>query len=336
VFAALDDPTSTADNAQDLGIYTDALAGDHVVAVLTSTTQASGTTFAAQAPYTWSFQPAMDTMQHMVADVVCRELSGHKASGSKQTKGEDRSFGVLVPNASANGGSFDSSVLSGELGRCHVSAPVREFDPGDASGVQALLAQEQRAGVTTLLPFAGPSTVAKVLMAAAEQDGYRPEWLMPGYSQQQSTDRWSAAPRAQLRALFGPASWTRPLPASSTPAAQALHEIAPGAQFTSAVQAVYDGLSLIAAGAQTAGPVLTPAAFAAGLETTNFANPGAGAAPSYQPTVNLADADHAMVDDFAQAWWNGNGFCLVGSGRRWTADSLPFSDPGYFSRAAGC
>jgi hypothetical protein len=336
VFAALDQPGAFQDAPPDLAVYVDTLADKKVVGVLTGSTQASTTALSAQAPYAWTYPPAMDTMQRMLAAADCRELSGHHASHSKQTRSRNRRFGVLVPAAKANNGrSFDASSLTAGFERCHVSAGIHEYDPADRLGVERVLADARREGVTTLIPFAGARVVAGALMGAAQRVGYSPEWLMPGLGQQRAVASWSRAPKEQIGSLFGVASWSR-ASADSTPAAQALHEVAPAVEFGVDDQAVYDGLALIAAGVQLAGPRLTPQAFADGLESATFANPGAGAAPEYQPSVGFQDVDHAMVDDFAQVWWNGTGFCMVGNGRRWTADQLPYDDPGFFNRDRGC
>lgn len=330
VFAALDDPTDTSANPPDRDVYLDSLASARVLGVLTGSTQVSTTALSAQAPYGWTYPPAMDSVQRTLSAAVCRELSGHHASASAQTRSQDRRFMALVPSG------LDVSALTSGLDRCHVAAPVRSYDATDRLGLEQLMADAKRDAVTTLMPFGGAGPVASALMGAAERVGYRPEWLIPGLDEQQPAALWQRAPRAQLAGLYGLASWPKPLATAQQPAAQALHELAPSASFSAADLRVYDGLALIAAGAQLAGARLTPEAFAAGLESTSFANPGAGTGPLFQPTVGFQDVDHSMVDDLAQVWWNGRGFCLVGSGQRWQADSLPYTDPGFFEASRGC
>lgn len=337
VFAALDVPGAANDALPDLGVYLDTLADVQVLGVLTGATQISTTAMSAQAPYVWSRQPAMDTTQRTLATAICRELSGGRAVHAEQTEGQTRRLAVLVPAANNNAGrTFDATSLVSALERCHLSVQVREYDAGDRPGLEQLLSDERRGSTTTLVPFGGASVVAGRLMAAAQRVDFRPEWLIPGLAHQQSASAWAEAPPEQVKTLFGIASWSPPLPAHSTPAAQALHEVAPSAEFGVEEQAMYDGLSLIAAGVQMAGPGLTAQSFADGLESTTFANPEAGAAPAYQARVGFADVDHSMVDDFAQFWWRGDQFCMIGAGRRWTADELPFSDPGFFDPSAGC
>lgn len=337
VFATLDDPVAQAGTIPHLDVYLDSLASARIVSVLTRSAQVSSTTLAAQAPYSWTYPPAMDTTQRTLATAVCRELSGHRAQHAKQTAGQTRRFAVLVPASRANSGhTLDTTAFAAGLDSCHVTAGVLEYDPADRRGIEARLSTARSQGVTTLIPFGSASVLAGTLMPAASRVGYRPEWLLPGLTQQQDLRSWGRAPAEQLRSLFGLAAWAKPLPESRTPAAQALHEIAPSARFDSTHQSVYDGLALLAAGVQLAGPRLTPHALADGLETTTFANPGAGRAPVYQARVGFEDVDHAMVDDVAHVWWREDRFCFVGNGVRRSADELPHSDPGYFHANRGC
>jgi hypothetical protein len=88
----------------------------------------------------------------------------------------------------------------------------------------------------------------------------------------------------------------------------------------------YTSLQIIAAGAQMAGPRLTPQTFADGLYSTEFPNPGAGAAPHYQAAVGFSAQEPWAVHDFA-LWRTdtskapdpaeGYPLCFVDMGRRW-------------------
>jgi len=328
VFATLDEPVPAVAEPQSLDVFLDTLAGAHVVGVLTRSTQVSSTALSAQAPYAWSVFPPIDTAQRTLGTAVCRELSGHRAQHSDETAGKTRRFAALVP---AGPGRPDVGSLASVFDRCHLEARVLEYDATDPGEVQQRLASAKADGVTTILPFAGGRVLAQTLLAAASRIGYHPEWVLPGLTQQRDLQ---GAPKDQ--AVFGLAAWQKPLPESSRVAAQALREVAPRARFDSTHQSVYDGLALLAAGFQLAGPGLTAQAFADGLETTTFANPGAGAAPSYQARVGFQDVDHTLVDDVAQVWWRGDRFCFVERGKRWSLDGLPFSDPGFFDASKGC
>ena len=336
LFAALDDPGAGA-ATPDLGVYLDTLAAKRVIGVLTSDAQLSTTALAAQAPFAWSRQPAMDTVQAVLATTVCRELTGHRARFSRQTSGQDRRFAVLVPASKANGGTaFDTDALQSGLDRCHVAARVIEYDPAAPDRIEATVAQAKRDGVTTFIPFGSARTLADAVMPAALRVGSRPEWLLPGLASQRSTQAWAQAPAAEREGLFGLATWAVGLSSGRLPAVQALNEVAPRATLDASGQAVYDGLTLLAAGIQLAGPHLTAESFAHGLETTAFANPGAGQAPDHQARVGFTDRDHAMLDDVAKVWWHDDSFCFVGGGRRWALDELDYADPGFFDLGKGC
>ncbi len=330
VFATLDDPVQRASDPQDLGVYLDGLASAQVAGVLTRSTQVSTTALSAEAPFAWSAYPALDSVQRALGTAVCRELSGHHASYSRQTASSTRRFAALVPSARANGGeSYDVGALTAALSSCHQSASVIEYDSGD---LESRLASAKLKGITTVLPFGGARTVAGTVLPAAQRVDFAPEWLLPGLTQQRDEQAWATAPASQRRALFGLATWER----TSNVARQALAEVAPSVRFDSTQQPVYDGLALIAAGAQLAGPRLTPQAFADGLESTAFANPGAGGPPAYQARVDFEDIDHTMRDDAGQVWWHDSGFCWIGHGKRWLTGDLPFSDPGFFNEGRGC
>ena len=328
VFAALDDPTAGDGSLPDLDVYLDTLSGAHVVSALTHSSTVSTTALAAQAPYSWTYPPPLDAVERTVGTAICRELSGHRASHAKQTSGQTRRFAVLVPDHS-----LSTEALSASMDQCHTSARVLEYDERSA---EAVLASARVDGVTTIVPLATARSVATVLMPAASGADFRPEWLLPGITQQQDARVWASAPDEQRGSLFGLASWPKLQPQSRVAAAQALHEVSPSARFDSTQQAMYDGLSLLAAGIQLAGPRLTAQAFADGLESTTFGNPGAGRAPSFQPVVGFQDVDHTMVDDVAQVWWRDDRFCFVGGGHRWSAGELPFADPGFFDESRGC
>lgn len=72
---------------------------------------------------------------------------------------------------------------------------------------------------------------------------------------------------------------------------------------STALMTIYRTLLLLTSGIQAAGPRLTPASFAAGLQKVRFANPGAGNARYYQARVAFGRGDFAMTDSLAVVWW---------------------------------
>ena len=56
-------------------------------------------------------------------------------------------------------------------------------------------------------------------------------------------------------------------------------EFTPSATTTAALERFYQGMAILAAGVQAAGPKLTPSSFERGLFGLKFANVGSGASP---------------------------------------------------------
>jgi hypothetical protein len=243
-----------------------------------------------------------------------------------------RRFGLLLPDAARAGGNdVDSGAVESALQSCHSEARVERVDATSPAAVSDALLRLKRAGVTTVLPYLTARTVAHVVMPAAEQVGFRPEWVLTGVDDSAAEAEWERAPADQVRSLFGLATWSPPRAAGARPAARA----AVGGLVD---ESAYEGLLVLASGIQLAGPALTPDTFAAGLSGTAFPGPGAGAAPLFTPAVGFDDGDHAMVDDVGLAWWQPAGarLCLVGGGTRWRFTATPASDPGLFDAAKGC
>jgi hypothetical protein len=233
----------------------------------------------------------------------------------------------LVPDARhAGGDDFDVQPLQDVLDGCHLEAQLERVDPTSPAAVEDALLRLKVGGVTTVVPYLGAAATARVVLPGAEEQAYRPEWLLPGTDDDPAESSWSTAPAKQLRALAGLASWQR---AVLSPARQ----VAGGG---TADESLYRALLVLASGIQLAGPGLTPDALHSGLSAASFPNPGAGGAPGFQARVGFDDLDHAMVDDVALARWQDRGFCLVAGGTRWVLGSLPRSDPGLLDPSKEC
>jgi hypothetical protein len=108
-------------------------------------------------------------------------------------------------------------------------------------------------------------------------------------------------PTSQTAHVFGVGMWNKQPSVTLEPWHQAAAASGIDSNATNG-RAFYQELLLLASGIQMAGPNLTPESFAAGLRATQFPNPGAGTAPSYQGTVGFQDGDVVMVDDYAAFW----------------------------------
>jgi hypothetical protein len=328
LFAVLLTPPPTAGPAVFPQQFLDRAAAAGIVTLLGRTTGASSTALSALSPHAWSYAPGLDVLQRAAGDVICELLAGRRATLSPEQSGKQRAFGILAPDAAhAGGDDLDLQTIVAALDGCHSSAQVERVDPTSATASEDALRRLKIAGVTTVVPYLRAELVARVLMPAAEEDGYRPEWVLSGIDDEAAESTWARAPSKQLRALFGLASWQ---PArSGTPASK----VVPGGD-----PVAYRSLLVLASGLQLAGPALTPETFEAGLSSTAFPNPGAGRAPLFQALVGFDDRDHAMVDDVALTRWRGSeqGFCLVGGGTRWTFGELPRNDPGLLDPKKEC
>jgi hypothetical protein len=328
LFAVLVTPPPTAGPAAFPQQFLDVAADHGIITLLARTTGASSTALSALSPHAWSYAPGLDVLEQAAGDVVCELMAGRKATLSPQQSGKARRFGVVVPDAAhAGGNDLDVQTLSAALQGCHSGVELERVDPSSPSSAADALRRLKIAGVTTVVPYLGAAAVAHALMPAAEDQGYRPEWVLSGIDDDPAESVWSRAPAKQLRGLVGLASWQ--------PSA-ALH---PARRVGSGVdEPAYRSMLMLASGLQLAGPELTPETFGAGLSATAFPNPGAGSGPLHQAAVGFDDLDHAMVDDVALARWRpaAKAFCLIGGGTRWTFGNLPKSDPGLLDPGKEC
>lgn len=328
LFAVLLTPAATAGPAAFPQQFLNSAAGAGILTLLGRTTGVSSTALSALSPYAWSYRPGLDVLQQAAGDTVCELLAGRRATLSPEESRKQRRFGIVAPDAAhAGGDDLDLQTIITALDGCHSSPQVERVDPTSATSAEDALRRLKLAGVTTIIPYLRAGPVARVLMPAAEAEGYRPEWVLSGIDDDAAESTWARAPGKQLRALLGLASWQPDR--SGTPASKVVPNGDPVA---------YCSLLLLASGLQLAGPTLTPETFEAGLASTAFPNPGAGRAPLYQASVGFDDRDHAMVDDVALARWGGSdkGFCLVGGGTRWTFGDLPRDDPGLLDAEKEC
>jgi len=330
VFATLVTPPATSGPRAVPTTYLDVAARNMVVTVLTGPSQASTTGLAARSPYAWSTAVGFDQLQQAAGSLSCELLAGRRASHSPQFADGNRRFGLVVADAAhAGGDDVDVAPVLTALEACHSPATVERVDPTSPTALADALVRLRLAGVTTVLPYLSAETVARLLMPAAEREGFRPEWVLTGTDATPAEGVWSTAPKAQRRSLFGVAAWE---PSTGRSAAE---QASSGGTVD---RQAYAALQLLASGIQLAGRALTPQAFASGLTDAAFPNPDAGSRPLFQATVGLDDADHSRVNDVALAWWQESAqrLCLVGGGTRWRFTRLPSSDPGLFDATKGC
>ncbi len=322
--------------------FVEELAGDKVLSVTGAVSYLTSAQQERFSPYSWGYLGGADTAERNLAALACSALVGRPAEhGGVDVRGKTRKFAVVL----YDGDTLDTKPLTDGLASCGSPARVVTINPqvpGDPGTTQQFLALK-RAGYTSLItPHWGWSTNDAQFASNA---GYTPEWLILGIGDQSAEGSFTYQKNAQqLANAYGLGTWNKSLPWSLDPwylvAGAGGSQPAPSPAMQQTGQDFYHSLLLLASGIQMAGPHLTAQAFAEGLKSTTFANPGAGAAPSWQGSVGF-ESGHAMVRDMALVWWNesardyssspggtqGGGWCYLAGGRRFTLGTWPRSDP---------
>jgi len=355
VFASFDfvDPLNYS---MSLQVFRDQLTNHRIISLAGGDTTPAGTAtdLEKHAPYEWTYYPTTDVVLKNVAMMTCRELVGHMAvhAGDATLHGRPRKFAIVIPTDALIGGPLPGlSAMQGILKACGVSdVPVIRYDYA-AANRGALAADFQnlsKEGVTSVifLPQAGNTTSGP--LASASQVGYHPEWVVVG-THKFLTDNMSYN-QDETKGAFGVGTWNKMPQLAQEMWVQAY--LAAGgrqgdidASMLPSGRPFYNELLLLASGIQMAGPHLTPASFAAGLQATTFPNPGAGAAPSFQASVGFTPGDVTMVDDLNAFWMSQEmsgtdvadstdnntekATCYVGRGRRFSLESWPTTDTFY-------
>jgi len=303
---------------------------------------------------TWLVDPPLDDRLWAGAALVCRAFNKrsarHAGPGSVD---KPRKFAVVV--LSEAGVRPDPGPLTGGLRGCGADFEVFEAPiSGGTDDYQTLMLQLKQGEFTTVLTVG--SVISQGLHQSASSVGYFPEWLDLGVWGAHWEEGWVGAGAAsstsgQRDHAFGFTPEVRVQPDAESPAMWALREGGyggPSERFV--VEKWYQGLLVLAAGIQGAGPNLTSDTFAQALRSTRFPNPNAGGPPYWQPGIGFGLGDFVFHDDYAVWWWNENApsqtnqsssgrgsFCYLDRGARFTAESLPANaDSRLFSASEPC
>jgi hypothetical protein len=353
VFATLDFTDPIAET-WTLPVFMDAMAKHKIVSINGGDASPYGTQkyLASKAPYAWSYYQTLDQLTTNTATMICRQLVGKQATHApdQSMRSKTRKFAVVIPTNERIGGPLPGlQTMLNMLDECGVHDIKVVQDKGGAdSGMPASFKQLSLDGVTSViyLPFGGSGTPTSN-MVAAQQVNFTPEWILLGWNNYNTAFQLNDPP-AETSGAFGVGTWNKQPQLSAEPWVQA----AMAAGGDSTVQTMpngrgfYQEMLMLASGIQMAGPKLTPEAFAEGLHTTTFPNPGAGTAPSYQGTVGFEGGDPIMVNDYTAFWLDSRttgqevssstgvneskAFCAVELGRRWADDNWPRVD-GYYT-----
>ena len=331
--------------------YYDALAEKGIISVAHRVqAQATDAHFRQRSPYQWSVVPSVDAMLRNYGQFICGVLAGKPPQYADGPTGAApaRVFGAIVQEAT-DGSRPDLKPLEDEMGRCgaRLAATVNDRPTSDATRTgQSVIAAMTDADVTSVICLCDAKELREVIMPAASAQVYQPEWLLGSYLDNDLDNSLNQAPPEQARNAFGLLFRNKLLPKQDMPFYWALKEQEPtsdpqgGAYF--AVSSRYSSLLLLASGIQMAGPHLTPETFAAGLLRTRWANPRAGAAPSFQAAVGFDNGRRTFIGDAAMFWHDPGrqstvdpqttgAVCYVRRGLRYGLGQWPQGDQPFFT-----
>lgn len=277
----------------------------------------------ARHPYKWSYLMSVDKLLASAGAMACGRLAGGKAqySSDPATRGAPRKYGAILMTSNRDD-ALSVDPLASALRRCGIElAETAVFDVSEEDGTRGrdAVLRMQNAGVTTIFCFCVIIFEATLAPAATSQL-YFPEWVLGSYGSNDYDVLTKASwpDSRQRQAMLGITSQPPQMPLSQSYAWAAYREADPSIRADHATSinltTLYRSLLLLVSGIQLAGPNLTPATFAAGLQTASFPNPPD---PLNSGAVGFAGPDHSMTDDSAEMWWSDGGTGADGSSGAW-------------------
>jgi hypothetical protein len=264
-------------------------------------------------PYLWGTVMECERISYQVAEYVGKRLLNRPAkwAGDAATKALTRKFGTYVPDN--DGFQQCVQITRNEIKNKYGGDPGPRYDyqldisrfPDQAA--QAAV-QFSAAGVTTVI-LACDYISATVLTAAAERQGWRPEWMTIGTGATDVDNSARLYEQAQVNGhLFGPSqlgATTKLIGPESEPGK--VYKQATGKTIPEGTTGDYFNLVHMFNLLQAAGPVLTPENVAKGAMTL----PPSGA-PGFAygywsytdgPDGTPGAGDHTTVDDSREVYW---------------------------------
>jgi Glycosyl hydrolases family 43 len=297
-----------------------------------------------QAPYRWSASAGDDRARvQLTAEFVARQLAGRRAThaGAPELSATRRAFGVVYATGptGVEGDRF-GDVVHRVAGR-RVRVVAMEFDPALVTTDPARLYQEilpgfveqmHDAGVTTIVPFAD-ATAVNVLMKAATNLGYAPEWISALGATFGPTPNARGWDQDQASRYFGLQSATVP---SLTPAAtQPLQGFQWywGTNLGTSMGTVSAAVELLRTGVHAAGPRLTATGFSEGMCAVGAQG---GAADGTQSSMRAPCRSaglpwyehHTGLVDASLGWWDPNATYTTSAGQTVGPGAWRFLDDG--------
>ncbi len=296
--------------------------------------------YQADAPYLLSFRHDIEDMGSIAASFVCRKLTARPAKfAGPLLEGNARKIGIWRDDSQQQKWLSDA-LLQQLADQCDLKIPASRIAIGNSAQSAGILQTE---GVTTAIIIMNNTNPA-VAVNLATQNGYFPEWVIPGAVASRGLDTNFSA------RLYEPTQWSRAFGITfdyrrdaipDQPWNRAYREScgecpALNPANGSVAPYAYENLLMLFWGIQAAGPRLTPANLDKGLH----AIPLKASTSPYQPAAYFAPGNYTFIKDSAAIWWDPQGqapgsssagcYRMPGGGTRRRTGEWPSGDDDLF------
>lgn len=304
------------------------------------TFQSSSEFYAASSPFSWSVQMEADLLNQVTAELAAKQLIGRPAAfaGDPALRALPRKFGVLYedPGFAAQGQQLIRMLA--EQGADVVSATFSNDISSAVVSSTNLIVSMREQGVTTLT-LVGNVVAPLFATEAAERQGYRPEWLVNGYTFTDTEEAARLYVQSQWDHAFGLTTLALRKSFEDSFGAKAYAQVDSDTMPSPGVVVMFSNLLPIALAVEGSGLVVDPARFEAAL----FAIPPYGGEDPVQNRVGYGPQSvgpYTAVDDIAFIWWSSTrraerddtlgSYERVDGGRRHSVGKLPTAAIGWF------
>lgn len=288
--------------------------------------------FTARGPYAWSVFPDCSLVADTAADVAIQRLMPEPAALAEGAlNGQPRTLGIVHPNNLEYTQCADHFVARMEEAGMPVALRQNyTLDLGaTATNAASILARLKDANITSVGCACDP-LMMKALVAAAEQQGYSPEWFIVGvgYIDLDLVGQMIAAGAGdQWSHSLGGSHFAVPQPFGQSEGYYAYKTVRDDEPSVT-IDLIYAQLLRLVIGIQMAGPDLTPQTFEAGMY--NYPErTGAGGTWDFSPENHSGVVDARLVfwDPNAPSPFNGQPGTYVDTGQRFRdASDAPTQD----------
>ena len=348
-FASINGPGETS-------AYEEELAREHVLCMACGDSSTYGE-IERNAPYQWANLPTADTSLNETVDYLVAKLNGKDAvwAGDPALHTQKRKFIVVSETSEppAPGYARLTAELTTKLqaGRVNMASPtdlIYTLNLTTLPTQAATLAEKLKSSGATSVVFAGDPIMPIYLTKACANIGYFPEWIITGIVLTDTSTLGRYYNQQEWAHAFGVTSLAVPVPVANGDADHLYRWWygATASPASPAAPAIIPPILQFFAGAQLAGPDLTPANFTTGL----FRAPPVGGGPTsprlaygYQGAAPLPS--YSSPADYTFLWYdaaakgpdeegqNGSGLMrYVNGGVRFKAGVVPVGPVPMFSQ----